>query len=65
MTKRVERVGERERKRERERVCELRVDLVRPFSGTMMAVLVSQQLSKIDIHVYTMWIRKRCTLYVR
>lgn len=53
--------------RERERVCvrELRVDLVRPFSATMMAVLVSQQLSKIDIHVYTMWIRKRCTLHVR
>lgn len=57
---------EREKKREREREREgekerisfaLRVDLVHPFSGTMVAMLVLQQLSKIDI---TQHIRKRC-----
>lgn len=51
--------GEREREREREREQRigfaLRVDLVHPFSDMMVAMLVLQQLSKIDItqHIHT------------
>lgn len=51
MTKRAERERTRVEKgrRKREGRLALRVDLVHPFSATMVAMLVLQQLSKIDI----------------
>ena len=53
-----EREGEKGKERKKERISfALRVDLVHPFSGMMVAMLVLQQLSKIDI---TQHIRKRC-----